>query len=63
MLTLQARLDKFIKEWISNPGAQMDFVKLVEAIHQQPSSDHADYELLEWIDEQRDHLRSIGISR
>ena len=58
---LAQRLGSFMEMWLSNPGAQLDFVRLVEAVHQQPRRDHADHELLDWIDEQRSGLKSIGI--
>lgn len=58
---LTKRLDKFKETWLSNPAAQLEFVKLIESVHQQPTHDHADHELLEWIDEERRGLRSIGI--
>lgn len=49
--------------WLSNPSAQLEFVELVEATHQQPRADHADDALLEWIDDERDNLKSIGVPR
>jgi hypothetical protein len=59
--TLPARLDKFMQTWLSNPAAQMDFVGLVEDVHQQPTHDHADHELLEWIDDRHAGLKRIGM--
>ena len=60
--TLTARLDVFMNTWIPNPAARLELVRLVEECHQQPRADHSDYPLLEWIDEQKRGLRSIGIS-
>jgi hypothetical protein len=60
-MTLTKRLDVFMKVWLSNPAAQWDFVKLIADVHQQPRHDHADSQLMNWIDDQRAGLRSIGI--
>jgi hypothetical protein len=61
--TLVSRLSRFMATWLSNPSAQLEFVELVEATHQQPRADHADDALLEWIDDERDNLKSIGVPR
>lgn len=59
--SLVERLDKFMDTWISNPAAQLDFVRLIDEVRHAPSSDHRDHPLLTWIDEQKRGLRSIGI--
>lgn len=58
-MKLLADLDKFRQTWLSNPAAQLDFVKLVERVHNEPSSDHSDHGLLCWIDEEKAKLKRI----
>jgi hypothetical protein len=57
---LVSRLERFMETWISNPAAQLDFIRLIEAVHEQPRADHANQPLLDWIDKERRGLRSIG---
>lgn len=58
---LVVRLETFRKEWISNPAAALEFARLVRDVHQCPRRDHADENLLEWISEQEQIARYLGI--
>ena len=56
------RLAVFMEQWLANPAAQLDFVKLVEAVRQLPSgSANEDAQFLSWVDEQKQSLRRLGV--
>ena len=61
VLRIVRQAEAFIATWISNPAAQLDFVRLLQDVKDCPSRDHADEPLMEWLDEQKRSLRSIGV--
>jgi hypothetical protein len=55
------RLDRFMETWLSNPEARRDFALLVRDVHEHPSFDHADAPLVEWIDDQLQTAKRLGV--
>jgi hypothetical protein len=53
VIPIEERLEDFRKRLVIHPCCdeiQREFVRLVQAVHDHPTHDHADYELLEWVD-------------
>ena len=62
-LVLTVRLERVMETWISNPGAKLEFIRLIEDAHLHPRADDIDQELLNWVGAQRAALRRIGVAR
>jgi hypothetical protein len=58
---LVKRINLFGDNWISNPAAKLQFAKLIRDVHELPRSDHANQDLLEWVDEELATAKRLGI--
>lgn len=59
--TLVEQLDRFMKQWIANPAAQLDFAELVAECLDSEPGDHDRIDLAEWVQVQRHTADYLGI--
>lgn len=58
-LPLEHRLLTFMEKYVSNPAVRLELVQLFQAVKDHPTHDHADYDLVEFLEEQQKRLRAL----